>query len=137
MDFRDLKRLRLSSTNWHHLELLTKVLREFKNATDYLSQTDEPQIHNIWLMYNRLFDFLDDMVSGLGEDSESTEGQGLDWPAVVKKAAKNGEEKLRKYYSKMSEQRGYLFNCVTILDPTQKLTAYEVRLSQIFNTAFF
>ncbi|KAI1521851.1 hypothetical protein PtrSN002B_012310, partial [Pyrenophora tritici-repentis] len=44
IDFRDLKRLRLSSTEWHHLELVTEMLKRFKTATSFLSQNEKPQI---------------------------------------------------------------------------------------------
>lgn len=124
VDFRDLKRLRLSSTEWNHLELLTEVLKRFKDATNFLSENHKPQIQYIWLMYNRLFDFLDKMLEDLDEDLESQDSR--EWPAVVQDAAEKGRVKLSKYYSKTGKEQGFLFNCATILDPTQKLTAYEV-----------
>jgi hypothetical protein len=135
IEFRDLKRLRLSSTEWHHLELVTDMLKQFKEATLFLSQNQKPQIQYIWLMYNRLFDFLDKMTEDLGEDLENQDS--VEWPAVVKAAAERGRAKLSKYYSKTDKERGFLFNCATILDPTQKLTAYEVQLSQLFITQRF
>jgi hypothetical protein len=52
VDFRDLKRLRLSSTEWHHLELITEMLKRFKDATSFLSENQKPQTQYIWLMYN-------------------------------------------------------------------------------------
>ena len=121
--FRDFKRLQLGSAEWHHLEILTQILRHFKNATNYLSEK-KPQIQHIWLMYNRLFDFLDEMTNNLGDDAENQED--IDWPAVVRDAAEKGQSKLSKYYSKTNHERGYIFNCASILDPTQKLTVYEV-----------
>jgi hypothetical protein len=124
IDFRDLKRLRLSSIEWHHLELITHMLKRFKDATSFLSENQKPQIQYIWLMYNRLFDFLDKMSEDLDEDQDNQEN--TEWPAVVKAAAEKGRLKLSKYYSKTDAEHGFLFNCATILDPTQKLTAYEV-----------
>jgi hypothetical protein len=129
VDFKDLKRLRLSATEWHHLKKITEMLENFKTATDFLSQQKGPQIQHIWQMYNRLFDFLDSMNTELDEDSTNN-----DWPTVVKAAADKGKEKLSKYYSKTDEERGFLFNCATILDPTQKLTVYDVCLSQLYIT---
>ncbi|KAG9375655.1 hypothetical protein A1F94_013793 [Pyrenophora tritici-repentis] len=123
IDFRDLKRLRLSSTEWHHLELVTEMLKRFKTATSFLSQNEKPQIQYIWLMYNRLFDFLDKMSEDLDEDEENQDDR--EWLDVVRAAADRGRLKLSKYYSKTDAERGFLFNCATILDPTQKLTAYE------------
>ncbi|KAL7771452.1 hypothetical protein CFE70_001395 [Pyrenophora teres f. teres 0-1] len=124
VDFRDLKRLRLSSIEWHHLELITEMLKRFKDATSFLSQNEKPQIQYIWLMYNRLFDFLDKMTEDLDEDQENHENR--EWPVVVRDAAERGRSKLSKYYSRTDGDQGFLFNCATILDPTQKLTAYEV-----------
>jgi hypothetical protein len=123
-DFRDLKKLQLSHTEWHHLKMVTVLLKRFKTATNHLSQTKLPQICNIWGMYNTLFDFLDMMTEELGgNDNDNLEHP--EWPAVVQAAAAKGREKLSKYYSKTDAERGFLFNCATILDPSQKLTAYE------------
>ncbi|KAF2022810.1 hypothetical protein EK21DRAFT_82361, partial [Setomelanomma holmii] len=53
---------------------------------------------------------------------------------VVRNAAAKGRVKLSKYYSRTDKERCYLFNCATILNPTQKLTTYKVLLSQLFIT---
>ncbi|KAF1936027.1 hypothetical protein EJ02DRAFT_360103 [Clathrospora elynae] len=64
---------------------------------------------------------LDDSVNeDSGEQHDDNE-----WPTIVLNAANKGREKLSKYYSKTDALRGYLFNCATILDPTQKLSVYE------------
>lgn len=126
IDTNDLRRLQLSATEWHHLKLIGQMLEKFKEATEHLSQNQKPQIPYIWLMYNRLFDFLDEITEKLGEDVEDQEDD--DWPSVVRAAADRGRAKLSKYYSKTEAARGFLFNCATILDPTQKLTVYEVRV---------
>jgi hypothetical protein len=68
VDHRDLRRLRLSPSEWHHLGLITKLLAQFKRATNSLSESKEPQIPYIWMMYNRLFDFLDTMATTLDDD---------------------------------------------------------------------
>jgi hypothetical protein len=120
----DLKQLRLSSAEWHHLKLLENMLKNFKDATNQLSQNDKPQIQYIWLMYNRLFDFLDKITEDLEEETEDLDDTS--WPEIVRDAAVKGRAKLIKYYSKTDKERGFLFNCATILDPTQKLTIYEV-----------
>ncbi|KAF2821995.1 hypothetical protein CC86DRAFT_301563, partial [Ophiobolus disseminans] len=44
---------------------------------------------------------------------------------TVKAAAERGRAKLVKYYSRTGDAQGYLFNYATILDLSQKLTAYE------------
>lgn len=132
-DYKDLKKLRLSGTEWQHLNAITQMLKKFKKATTNLSNSSRPLIAWTWLMYNRLFDFLNEMNYDLGEELNHTELE--EWPDVVKHAATKGKEKLTKYYSRTGSERGYLYNCATILDLTQKLTAYEVPLLQPFITA--
>ena len=132
-DWKDLKKLRLAATEWQHLKAITQMLKRFKAATNFLSEESKPQIPYIWLMYNRLFDFLDQMTEELGEESNNMDN--TEWPDVVRAAAEKGRSKLTKYYSRTGGEQGFLFNCATVLDPTQKLTAYEVTLSQAFITA--
>ncbi|RAR14477.1 AC transposase [Stemphylium lycopersici] len=123
IDFRDIKKLQLSPTEWHHIELITTLLRQFKDATSFLSQNEKPQIQHIWLMYDRLFDFLDNMTAELDEDLDNQDA--TEWPDIVKTAAQRGRAKLSKYYAKTDDERGFLFNCATVLDPTTKLSLYE------------
>jgi hypothetical protein len=82
------------------------------------------ECENLTLMYNRLFDFLDDINEEVGEDTAQVDNIG--WPDIVRAAAEKGRAKLSKYYSKTGGEQGYLFNCAAVLDPTQKLTVYEV-----------
>jgi hypothetical protein len=65
-------------------------------------------------MYNTLFDYLDDMNRDFSEDSENQDD--TEWPEIVRAAAEKGGLKLSKYYSRTGEDRGFLFNCATILD---------------------
>jgi hypothetical protein len=83
-------------------------------------------------MYNTLFDFLDEMSGDFIEDPGNNDR--VDWPAVVLSAANRGKDKLSKYYSKTNEERRFIFNYATILDPSQKLSAYKVPLSQLLIT---
>lgn len=129
-DFKDLKKLRLAATEWQHLKAITQMLMKFKDATKFLSENQKPQANYIWLMYNRLFDFLDEMTEQLGD--ETNHADNTEWPDVVKAAAAMGRSKLTKYYSRTGQVQGFLFNCATILDPSQKLTAYEVFCNHSF-----
>ncbi|EFQ85337.1 hypothetical protein PTT_19744 [Pyrenophora teres f. teres 0-1] len=63
------------------------------------------------------------MTEDLDEDQENHENR--EWLVVVRDAAERGRSKLSKYYSRTDGDQGFLFNCATILDPTQKLTAYK------------
>jgi hypothetical protein len=67
-------------------------------------------------MYNKLFNFLDEMRVDFSDDPG--DDNSIDWPAVVLSAAKKGKEKLSKYYLKTDEERGFIFNCATILNPS-------------------
>jgi hypothetical protein len=68
-------------------------------------------------MYNKLFDFLNEMRVDFSEDP-GNDNNSINWLAVVLSAAKKGKEKLSKYYSKTDKERGFIFNCATILDPS-------------------
>lgn len=131
-DYRDLKKLRLEKTEWEHLNAITQMLERFKRATAFLSENEKPQVPYIWLMYNRLFDFLDQIKVDIGVNLDVADP--TTWPDVVKAAAERGRQKLSKYYSRTYDEQGFLFNCGTILDPTQKLNAYEVCLSHLVIT---
>jgi hypothetical protein len=82
-------------------------------------------------MYNRLFNYLDTITTFLDNDLS---GQGDEWPTVVKAIVEKSKQKLSKYYRKTDKKRSFLFNCATILDLRQKLTAYKVLLLQQFIT---
>ena len=64
-DFRDLKKLQLNFAEWRHLELITRMLQQFKEATSAISQSLKPQIQHIWLMYDKLFNFINSMTQDL------------------------------------------------------------------------
>ncbi|KAF2876486.1 hypothetical protein BDV95DRAFT_464366, partial [Massariosphaeria phaeospora] len=63
------------------------------------------------------------MQDELDDDTENRDTS--EWPTVVRAAADKGRAKLSKYYGRTGDERGFLFNCATVLDPSQKLTAYE------------
>ena len=49
-------------------------------------------------MYNKLFNFLNNITSKLGDNNYS-KSKYNNWPNIVRAAAEKGREKLRKYYS--------------------------------------
>lgn len=124
VDARDLKKLQLSAEEWHHLETITGTLSQFKKATLQISEARQPQMQNVWHMYNTLFDFLDQMDEEW--DVNQAGAEDASWLAVVKSAVDTGRKKLQKYYNRTGEAVGNLYNCAAILDPTQKLTVYDV-----------
>jgi hypothetical protein len=52
-----------------------------------------------------------DFSEDLGDDDDS-----INWLVVILSAAKKRKEKLSKYYLKIDEERGFIFNYITILD---------------------
>ena len=42
IDSRDIRKLQLSPIEWHHLKLITDLLKQFKDATSFLSQNHKP-----------------------------------------------------------------------------------------------
>jgi hypothetical protein len=103
------------------------MLKRFKAATNYLNKNQKPYFLYIWFIYNQLFDFLDQKTEELEEDSNKLEN--TEWPNVVRATAEKDWSKLTR------KEQGFLFNCTTILDPIQRLTAYNVLLLQLFVTA--
>ena len=75
-------------------------------------------------MYQLLFNFLNKITQELGEDLNYV--KNTKQPEIVKAAANKGKAKLLKYYVKTRDEQGYMFNCATVLDLTQKLTIYKV-----------
>ena len=92
VDYRDLKRLHLSPGEWRHLELIAKMLVNFKKATSQLSKIDRPQVQHVWQMYNRLFDFLDEMKSNFTEETETEYQWGDKWTDHQKSLAIFGHD---------------------------------------------
>ena len=87
-DQKDLKKLQLTAPKQQHLKAVTQMLKRFKTATSFLSKNLSPQILYIQLMYNQLFNFLDQITEELGKESNSVEGTAqLD---AVKAAAQKG-----------------------------------------------
>lgn len=123
-DYKDLKKLQLVPAEWEHLKAVTRMLKNFKSATNALSGSLKPQSQTIWMMYDGLFNFLEDMIDTIGEDENNNED--IQWPEVVRSAAAKGRAKLRKYYARTGGPQGFLYNCATILDPNTKLTLYDV-----------
>jgi hypothetical protein len=121
--YKELEKLRLTPPEWDHLEAVCKMLEKFKTSTETVSDQSRPMIPYIWMLYNHLFNFLDDMDREVGQNATTNESP---WPQVVRDAAEKGREKLSKYYSKTDKERGFIFNVATVLDPTQKLSPYTV-----------
>ncbi|KAF1913612.1 hypothetical protein BDU57DRAFT_454966, partial [Ampelomyces quisqualis] len=62
------------------------------------------------IMYNRLFNFLDQITSKLSyKEDKSTY-------SVVRAVVEKGKKKLLKYYSRIDAEQGYLYNVATILN---------------------
>jgi hypothetical protein len=74
------------------------------------------------------------MIEELGEESNNVDT--VEWLDIVRTVAAKGRLKLSKYYLRTGGEQGYLFNVATVLDLTQKLTAYEVQLLQLFITLY-
>ncbi|KAH7334187.1 hypothetical protein BKA66DRAFT_480079, partial [Pyrenochaeta sp. MPI-SDFR-AT-0127] len=104
--------------DWLNQEIAQKIVVNTSSIS-----IDNSTAEYIWLMYNRLFDFLNTITQDLEEDIKHD--KIATWPAVIRNTAIKGKAKLSKYYRVTSGERGFLFNYATILDPTQKLTAYK------------
>ena len=87
---KDLTSLQLAHAEWQHLESVTRMLHKFKKATEALSQKGTVQISYVWLMYNRLFDFIDDIEESLG----SRNSTGSDRKSTRLNSSHSGESRM-------------------------------------------
>ncbi|CAB4489965.1 unnamed protein product [Rhizophagus irregularis] len=107
---RDLRKWEIIDAEWDLLKQIKKLLYIFLRATLYISHGRYPTIENSIPIFNWIMDKIEDF------DKEANIDE------IVKKAACNAMEKLKKYYQYTD---GIIYTISTILDPRLKLTYYK------------
>lgn len=77
-----------------------------------------PAIQKVFATYNNIFDYLD-------EEKRRLEKKRKPWKRDLLNAVEAGREKLKKYSGDTGEDKGKLYNLGTVLNPANKLTAYD------------
>ncbi len=111
--------LRINSTEWRQVRYITKLLEPFKMYTEALDATSEPTINKGWIVYNELYDHLENQ-------RQQARQSGLPFTAALCDAINAAKKKLSEYYKKTAGKKGTLYNLGCILDPATKLSLYKI-----------
>jgi hypothetical protein len=105
---------RLNADEWRQIDYLLCITQPFYKWTTGLSKTKDITIHNIFRIYNLLFDHLERSIRQLRRKKVA-------WKQAMLRALIAGKEKLSVYYAKTEQVHGDLYAIGTILAPQHKL----------------
>lgn len=107
------EKLRMTERDWDMVEFLLRFLYPFMVASTTVQETASPSLSETWVVYEELFDSLDDAKAVIMNLAVVPE-----WLAEVQTAIEGTWTKLRKYYDKSSKPFAYVD--ATILHPALK-----------------
>ena len=113
-----LKKLCLDQAEWKQVHYAISILRPFQAWTLVLGQTQGTTIHLAFLVYNELFNHLEDQLDKIKKK------RNFQWALEFTKAIEQGIAVLKKWYQKMDEPTCIHYNLATILYPSTKLNLY-------------
>lgn len=108
--------LELTPIEWQQIKYLTNLTGFFNLYTQALS-SGGPQLHNVFSVFNDLFDIHDVLKEHLESKSEL-------WKHDLAWAVKCSQEKLAAYYDLTCGNLGNLLAIACALDPQHKLAGY-------------
>lgn len=111
---------RLNDDEWRQIDYLLCLTQPFFEYTTALSQTKDVTVHNIFDIYNELFDHLELSIDRLKRKK-------VPWKKAIFRALEAGKIKLGQYYSKTTKVHGNLYGVGTILAPQYKLQFFSGR----------
>ena len=117
-DTHDYPQFKLDSTEWRQVDYLLQLTYPFFRYTTILSKTKEVTVHNVFSLYNSLFDHIEISMSRLRRKQ-------LPWKKQILQALEAAKEKLSIYYGKTNQEHGYLYAMSTILAPKFKLQFFS------------
>src|SRR5213078_477814 len=107
------EKLQMSSHEWDMVEFLVQFLYPFMVANTTVQATSKPSLSDTWVVYEDLFNMLDDAKAALNELRVLPE-----WLKEAQTAIENMWTKLRKYYDKTDKPFAYVD--ATLLHPGLK-----------------
>lgn len=110
----------LDSDEWRQVDYLLCLTQPFFAYTTALSQTKDVTVHNIFDIYNQLFDHLE-------LSTDRLKRKKAPWKQAIFQALQAGQAKLRQYYSKTVQLHGNIYGVGTILAPEYKLQFFSGR----------
>ena len=107
--------LMMAEEEWKMVDILLNVLQPFNDVTTAISTSLEPSIHEVFRLYNWIFD-------EIAKSRDLFLKEPLDPVSIGRlgEALLAAEEKLKSYYSITDNDRGLFYNLGTILDPLKK-----------------
>lgn len=113
--------LHMKDEEWGLVDNLLNILQPFSRITTAIGTTLGVTIHQTFQLYNWLFEQLEKM-----EKFWQTKARRSKYADELLQAIKAGRDKLAEYYGKTDGGAGTFYNLAAILNPTTKLSLYEV-----------
>jgi hypothetical protein len=110
---------KLDTEEWRQVDYLLCITQPFHQWTTAISKIKDVTIHQIFRIYNKLFDHFDFSISQLKR-------KRVPWKATMRGALEAGRQKLSDYYSR-TDAHGNLYAIGTILAPRYKLRFFSKR----------
>src|SRR5579859_6399106 len=107
------EKLQMNEREWEMVEFLVRFLYPFMVASTTVQATKSPSLADTWVVYEELFDSLDDAKDALNGMTNLP-----DWLREVQSAIEATWKKLKKYYDKSAKPFAYVD--ATILHPALK-----------------
>lgn len=105
--------LQLKRAEWSQVEYLIDIVKPFCAFTQLIGATKTPTIHQVFKVYERLFNHLDDAKDRLQK-------KRVPWKVEMRDSIDEAWKKLSKYYQKTQTSLGGLYGKAILLDPKTK-----------------
>jgi len=116
----DQPQFKINTEEWRQIDYLLCLTQPFYKWTTGLSKIKDVTVHNVFRVYNKLFDHLEASIRQL-------ERKKVPWKQAMLRALCAGKEKLSVYYHKTEQIHGNLYAIGTILAPQHKLQFFSKR----------
>lgn len=111
---------KLNAEEWRQIDYLLCITQPFYKWTTGLSKVKDVTVHNVFRVYNKLFDHLEASIRQLRRKKVS-------WKKAMLHALEAGKAKLSVYYTQTEQIHGNLYAIGTILAPQHKLHFFSKR----------
>lgn len=114
----DVSSLLLEEFEWRHVEYLLLLLYDFWLYTNCLSEHTGATVHQVFIIYDAIFNSIDDSISHLRNKKRA-------WKQSIYRGLVAAKQKLSNYYTQTYRFHGIIYAVAAILDPCQKLTTFQ------------
>ena len=111
--------LKLNDVEWKQIEYLIQITYAYRQFCDVILKSKGITIHNVFAIYDRLFNHLEDTITKLWRKRTS-------WKLSMLFALEAAKRKLSDYYGKTYHERGDIYSSVAILSPKFKLAIFNI-----------